>query len=81
MHAENYQICQTNWALNSPLVPNYPFSPSIQLWIRENKAPMVRLSYVDGTDDCGFKQLVKKIRAHGVSLPSYLLPPLATLRF
>jgi len=26
----------------------------IQVWIRENKAPMVRLSYVDGTDNCDF---------------------------
>ena len=48
---------------------------AIQVWMRENKAPMVRLSYVDGTDNCDFDQVVEKIRAHGVSLPSYLLPP------
>ena len=54
---------------------------AIQVWIRENKAPVVRLSYVDGTDNCDFDRLVEKIRAHGVSLPSYLLPPLATSRF
>jgi hypothetical protein len=53
----------------------------IQVWIRENKAPLVRLSYMDGTDNRDFDQLVEKIRAHGVSLPSYLLPPLATSRF
>ena len=47
---------------------------AIQVWIRENKAPMVRLSYVDGTDNCDFNQLVEKIRAHGVSCPSYLFP-------
>jgi hypothetical protein len=46
---------------------------AIQVWMRENKAPMVRLSYVDGTDNCDFVQLVEKIRAHGVSHPSYLL--------
>jgi len=51
----------------------------IQLWIRQNKAPMVKLSYVDGKDN--FKQLVEEIRAHGVSRPSYLLSPLTTSRF
>jgi hypothetical protein len=54
---------------------------AIQVWIRKNKAPMVRLSYVDGTDNCDFDQLVEKIRAHGVSRPSYLSPPLVTSRF
>jgi hypothetical protein len=54
---------------------------AIQVWIRKNKTPMVRLSYVDGTDNCDFDQLVEEIRAHGVSRPSYLLPPLATSRF
>ncbi|KAF8501475.1 hypothetical protein F5888DRAFT_1233936 [Russula emetica] len=54
---------------------------AIEVWIRENKAPMVRLSYVDGTDNCDFEQLVEEIRAHGVSLPSHFLPSLATSRF
>src|SRR6266576_7294756 len=44
----------------------------IQLWIRQNKAPMVKLSYVDGKDN--FEQLVEEIRARGVSRPSYFLP-------
>jgi hypothetical protein len=47
---------------------------AIQVWIRENKAPMVRLSYVDGTDNCDFDQLVEKIRAHGVGRPGCFLP-------
>jgi hypothetical protein len=54
---------------------------AIQVWIRQNKTPMVRLSYMDGTDTCDFDQLVEEIRAHGVSCPSYLFPPLATSRF
>ena len=53
---------------------------AIQVWIRKNKAPMVRLSYVDGTDNGDFSQLVEKIRANGVSRPSYW-PPLGTSRF
>jgi hypothetical protein len=54
---------------------------AIQVWIRKNKTPMVRLSHVDGTDNCDFDQLVEEIRAHGVSRLSYILPPLATSRF
>jgi hypothetical protein len=54
---------------------------AIQGWIRENKAPIVRLSYVDERDNCDFDQLVEEIRAHGVSCPSYLLRPLGTSRF
>lgn len=48
----------------------------IQVWIRENNAPTVRLSYVDGTDNCDFDQLIEKIRAHGVSCLRYFLPSL-----
>jgi len=43
----------------------------IQVWIRENKSPMVRLNYVDGTNNCDVDQLVEEIKAHGVSRPSY----------
>jgi hypothetical protein len=54
---------------------------AIQGWIRENKAPIVRLSYVDGRDNRDFDQLVEEIRNHGVSRPSYLLPPFGISRF
>lgn len=52
---------------------------AIQAWIRQNKTPMVQLS--PATASCKFDQLVEGIRDHGVSRPSYLLPPLATSRF
>ena len=55
-------------------------SLDIQAWMRENKAPTVPLSYVDGTNHSDFDQLVQKIRARSVSYPC-LLPPLATSRF
>jgi hypothetical protein len=51
----------------------------IQIWIRENKAPVARLSYVNGADNRDFDWLVEKIRTHSVSRPSYSLSPLATL--
>ena len=50
-------------------------SLDIQGWIHEFKISMVQLSHIDGMDNCDFDKLVEKIRAHGVSRPSYLLPP------
>jgi hypothetical protein len=47
---------------------------TIQVWIRKNRAPMVLLGYVDGTENCDFGRLVEEIRAHRVSRPSYSLP-------
>jgi hypothetical protein len=41
----------------------------IQAWIRQTKAPMVRLGYTNGTDECDFVNLVETLRsARGVSL-------------
>lgn len=41
----------------------------IQAWIRQTKAPLVRLEYTKGTDKCYFDNLVETLRnARGVSL-------------
>ncbi len=43
----------------------------IQAWIRQTKAPVVRLEYTNGTDKCYFDDLVETIRnARGVSFRS-----------
>ena len=40
----------------------------IQAWIRQTKAPLVRLGYTDGTDKSYFDNLVETLRnARGVS--------------
>ncbi len=44
------------------------FTLDIQAWIRETKAPVVRVGYTDGTDKCYFDKLVETLRnARGVS--------------
>lgn len=41
----------------------------IQAWVHQTRAPMVRLGYTDGTDECHFDNLVETIRnARGVSI-------------
>lgn len=47
------------------------FILDIQVWIRQNKLPMIRLSYVDGTDNWDFDQLVEKIRAYGYAIATW----------
>lgn len=43
----------------------------IQAWIRQTKAPVVRLEYTNGTDNCYFENLIETIRnARGVSFCS-----------
>jgi hypothetical protein len=44
----------------------------IQAWIRQTKAPMVRLGYTNGTDKCYFDNLVETLRnARGVSFVQF----------
>ena len=54
----------------------------IQAWLRETKAPVVRLSGIDNMDKHHFSQLVETLRSgRGVSLQSNRLPILIVSRF